>query len=100
MSKHKGIYFKTGKYPGDMLNNVGNLNAAGSLFNKSKYSIRGAIIGGLGGFVLFSFLNKNKIVGTTIGAVIGAFGATIYNKINENIQLLKEYKQTQQNETK
>ena len=98
MSKNKGIYFKNGKYPGDMLKSVGNFNATGSLINKSKYSVRGAFVGGIIGFSLFSFLNKSKIAGTAIGALIGAFAGNIYNKIDENIKLFKEYKQTQTNQ--
>jgi uncharacterized membrane protein len=95
MSKNKGIYFKTGKYPGDVLKMMKNTNATGSIINKSKYSVKGAIAGGLIGFVTFSFLNKSKFAGTTIGALIGAIAGNVYNKIDENIKLFKEYKSSQ-----
>jgi uncharacterized membrane protein len=95
---NKGSYFKTGKYPGDILKKVNDINATGSIINKGKYSVKGAIGGALIGFVTFSFLNKNKFVGTIIGGLIGAIGGNIYNKIDENLKLYKEFK-NQKNES-
>lgn len=88
-------YFAKGSYPGDIINKAKrNANATGTLVNKSKYTVRGAIAGAIVGFIGFAAFHKNKYAGVVIGAISGAFIGNVYAKIDEKLKVLNDIKTT------
>lgn len=81
------IVLEPGKYPADIFERAKEMasdNWASNLLRKNKFSMNGAMIGLLGGFLLALFTHQSKLF-FSIGGIVagGIIGNMMYNSNNK-----------------
>lgn len=83
-------YFNTNSSPAESLKNIKNLKKPSLLLSKSKYTVRGGVLGGILGLSLAYYTQKNRVISTVVGIVLGSIGGDFYSKLVNNINIKKE----------
>jgi hypothetical protein len=76
--------------PKAILKKVKGIKNPSSLINRSKYSIRGAIIGLALGFMVSAHYRKSKMMGSVIGVIGGALCGDLYVKLTDKVKNKKQ----------
>ena len=78
LSETKNVKFEKGKYPADFLKKIHSVTGANygsDLINKSKYTVKGSLIGLFAGVAIAMYFKKRIIIGAVGGVVVGTFVA-------------------------
>ena len=74
---------------GKIMDSIKSPKNVGGNFTKNKYAVRGGITGAIVGFIVFSYLNKDKFIGTLLGSVAGVFVGSTYFKTEKKVKVKK-----------